>query len=346
MRFVDEVTVTVESGAGGNGCVAWRREPHVPRGGPAGGDGGRGGDVVLVADSSLHTLLDLRYAKHLRAVRGTHGGGANKTGAAGEDRVVRVPVGTVVRDLESSEEVADLAVAGQRVVAAVGGAGGRGNVHFKTSTHQAPAEATAGRPGQTRQLALELRLLADVGVVGLPNAGKSTLIRRLSHARPRVADYPFTTLVPNLGVVETDDGADGFVLADIPGLVAGAHTGVGLGHRFLRHIERTAVLLYLLDEDPDAERSAVASLATLQDELRCYDEALAARPALVALNKVDLPHVRAVSGAAAQAAQDAELPFLPISAATGEGLVPLVRALAAAVRRARHRSTEDEAASP
>ena len=334
MHFVDEVTVTVASGDGGRGCIAWRREAHVPRGGPAGGDGGRGGDVVLEASRSVHTLLDLRYRKYLRAGRGGHGGGQRKSGATGEDRVVPVPVGTVAWDVETGEQLADLTVPGQRAVVAPGGAGGRGNAAFVSPTCRAPAEAEPGGSGCTRRLRIELKLLADVGIVGLPNAGKSTLISRVSRARPRIADYPFTTLVPNLGVVSAGDRTP-FVVADIPGLVEGAHAGAGLGHRFLRHIERTAVLLFLVDHEPEAGRTAGAALSTLREELRRYDPALAARPALVGLNKLDLPWSRDGLGDLEAAADEAGFDCFAFSAVTGEGVERMLLALAGAVEAAR-----------
>jgi len=328
--FVDEVTLSVRSGDGGSGCVAWRREAHVPRGGPAGGDGGKGGDVVVLADRSVHTLLDLRYRKHVRAGRGGHGGGQQRFGATGEDARVPVPVGTVVHDADTHETLADLDREGAQAIVAPGGAGGRGNAAFVAPTRRAPDFAEPGGAGVRRRLRLELKLLADVGVVGLPNAGKSTLIARVSQARPRIADYPFTTLVPNLGVVRQGD-LPSFVMADIPGLIEGAHAGAGLGHRFLRHVERTAVLLYLLDHEPDAERLAPAALQTLRDELRRYDPALATRPAFVALNKTDLPWARQARPETEAAAAAAGLPFFPISAATGDGVPALTTALAAAV---------------
>jgi GTP-binding protein len=334
MHFVDEVTLTVISGAGGDGCVSWRKEAHVPRGGPAGGDGGPGGDVVLAANDNVHTLLDLRYRKLLKAKRGVNGQGQQKTGARGEDRVVVVPVGTLAHDHDTGELLGDLTASGERLVIAAGGHGGKGNARFRSATNRTPENSTEGGPAQTRTLRLELKLLADVGLVGLPNAGKSTLISRLSAAKPRVADYPFTTLVPNLGVVEVGNFST-FVMADVPGLIEGAHKGAGLGHRFLRHIERTGVLVYLVDHAPEQGRDAVESLATLRRELELYDETLTARLAVVVLNKLDLPDSRVESEAVARAAAELDLPFLCISAVTGEGLKDLVQELARQVDESR-----------
>ena len=244
--FIDQARIFVKGGDGGNGCVAFRREKYVAMGGPFGGDGGRGGSVIFEADQGLSTLMDFRYNKHFKAKRGQHGKGKNQHGAGGEDLLVRVPVGTIIRDDDTGEILADLTTHGQQCVVAHGGRGGRGNSRFASSTHKAPSMAENGEPGEERWIRLELKLLADVGLVGFPNAGKSTFISRVSAARPKIADYPFTTLVPNLGVVVTRD-KESFVIADIPGLIEGAHQGAGLGHDFLRHIERTRVLLFILD---------------------------------------------------------------------------------------------------
>jgi GTP-binding protein len=296
MMFVDRVTIEVFAGVGGSGAEAFRREKGVPRGGPAGGDGGRGGDVVLIADSNLSTLLDLSYKRHHRAERGQHGEGNNKTGRSGEDAVLRVPSGTIVRDQDSGEFIGELVVDGDRLVVARGGRGGRGNARFKTSTRQAPRHWEPGEEGESRRLELELKLIADVGLVGEPNAGKSTLLATVSAARPKVADYPFTTLTPNLGVVAVGDFRT-FVLADIPGIVEGAHEGKGLGHQFLRHIERTRTLALVVPldaEDPQAEYDR------LRTELREYSPVLAETPHCLVLSKADLvadgealPHVDA-----------------------------------------------------
>lgn len=340
MKFIDEITVRVESGAGGDGCVAWRREPYVPRGGPAGGNGGPGGNVVLVADEGRRTLLELRYKRHLRAKRGGAGGGKRKTGARGSSVVIQVPIGTIVTEVESGEILADLSQDGAQCVVATGGEGGRGNANFASSTRRAPDAATSGHPGETRELRLELKLLADVGVVGLPNAGKSTFISRVSNARPKIADYPFTTLVPNLGVVERSD-IDPFVLADIPGLVEGAHSGVGLGHRFLRHIERTSVLLYLLDHDPEVGCSAVEAFETLHNELLLYDRQLAERPGIIALNKMDLLHAPAVQDAVRAVAVEHGMEFFACSAVSGDQLDQLLRALGSLVTTSRADAAEE-----
>lgn len=289
--FIDEATLLAQAGKGGDGLVAFRREKFVPNGGPNGGDGGRGGDVVFVADSNLATLRDYRYKKELRAQNGAKGGGSDKTGAGGEDLVVRVPVGTVLYDAKAphdAEPLYDLSTDGERFVVAHGGRAGQGNARFATPTRQAPDFATKGKEGESVKIRLSLKLIADVGLVGLPNAGKSTLLRRLTRAKPRVADYPFTTLVPNLGVVENDEVR--FVVADIPGLIEGASEGAGLGDRFLRHIERTRVLVHLLDGAALLEegRDLLAEYDVIRGELTAYDPDLEQRREIVALNKMDL----------------------------------------------------------
>jgi GTP-binding protein len=330
--FVDEVRITVTSGDGGRGCVSFRREKFVPRGGPDGGDGGKGGDVVLVADRNLNTLLDYRYRREIRAERGAHGGGAGRTGAQGQDVELRVPVGTVVRDeAGDGTELADLSRPGERLVVARGGRGGRGNARFATPTRQAPDFATPGEPGETRVLRLTLKLLADVGLIGLPNAGKSTLLRRLSSARPRVASYPFTTLVPSLGVVEVDDRR--FVAADIPGLIEGASRGVGLGDRFLRHIERTRVLVHVLDAGAAAleDRDLLADYETVRGELGGYEPSLLERREVVALNKIDLLADRGLLDAPEAELRRRAGAVVRISGATGEGIGPLLGAVVAAL---------------
>jgi GTP-binding protein len=282
--LIDQAVILVRSGDGGNGCVSFRREKYVPRGGPDGGEGGRGGDVLLIADPQLTTLLDYQYKQQYSAGRGGHGQGQNKTGADGEDAVLRVPPGTVVKDADTGDVLGELLAPGDRLVTAAGGRGGRGNASFVTSTRQAPRDAEDGRPGAERRIELELKLIADVGLVGQPNAGKSTLLAAMSAARPKIADYPFTTLEPNLGVVKLSDGR-AMVMADIPGIIEGAHEGKGLGLKFLRHIERTRVLAYLIPvdiEDPQGEYEL------LKNELAEYSQELARKPHCIVISKIDL----------------------------------------------------------
>ena len=325
MAFVDEVRIEATAGSGGNGVTAFRREPFTPKGGPDGGDGGAGASVILRADHSVGTLLDLRDHPHVKADRGGHGEGSKRAGAAGTDRIVLVPVGTVVFD-EDDVLVADLAGPGQEFVAARGGRGGRGNARFATATRRAPAYSEKGEPGEVRKLRLELRLLADIGLVGFPNAGKSTLISRISAAKPKIADYPFTTLVPNLGVVER--ASMSFVVADIPGLVPGAHEGKGLGDRFLRHIRRAAVLVYLVDLAA-IDRDPAEDVAVLRTELVAFDEQLAARPFLVVASKVD------AAREVLDRVREAEPEVIPISAVTGAGIPELLDRFEEEVARAR-----------
>jgi len=323
MKFVDEAKIKVRAGDGGNGCVSFRREKYVPRGGPDGGNGGAGGDVVLEADPHKYTLLDVRYKPQYKARRGRHGKGSDMHGASADPLVIRVPCGTEVYDAESGDLLADLTGPGERFIAARGGRGGRGNASFKTSTNRAPRKAEEGRPGEERVLRLELKLLADVGLVGLPNAGKSTLISVMSAARPKVADYPFTTLAPNLGVARSFH-LD-FVVADLPGLIEGASRGAGLGHQFLRHIERTRLILHLVDcsrEDP------LSDLANINRELGSFDPALLERPQIVVITKADL-----AGGAANLANLKKEMEgeghdTMVVSAVTREGLEDLVEAAA------------------
>ena len=311
----DEAKIHVRSGDGGSGCVSFRREKYIPFGGPNGGNGGAGGDVFIVASRHLATLIDFKKRSHFRAERGGHGGSNNKQGARGKSLEVLVPIGTLVRDAETNEILADLTEDGQRVRVVEGGRGGRGNAAFATPTNQAPRLAENGEPGKSRWLRLELRLIADVGIVGLPNAGKSTLLAAVSAARPKIADYPFTTLEPNLGVAEVDQRT--FVLADIPGLIEGASRGAGLGHAFLRHIQRTRVLIHLLNglsEDP------LQDWRQINEELRLYDPSLPSKPQVVALNKMDVPEVRERWPQVRRAllAEGVEEP-MALSAATGEG---------------------------
>ena len=326
MQFVDEVTLEVIAGDGGNGAVAMRREAHRPLGGPAGGDGGNGGNIILRADQGLTTLLDLSYQRVLRAESGENGRGSDQYGKGRDEKTVRVPMGTQVFDAESGELLCDLDAHDQRFMAARGGRGGRGNMHFANADDRAPRYAEDGQPGQRRLLRLELKLLADVGIVGFPNAGKSTLISAISKARPKVADYPFTTLVPNLGVVSR--GLDrSFVVADIPGIIEGAAEGAGLGLRFLKHIERTRVLVHLITVDPDPERKPLKDHDVLRKELARFDGSLAERPSIVAMSKLDLPEAREALPALRRTLKRRGIELHAISAATGEGVDELLNAV-------------------
>ncbi|MGH7771517.1 MAG: GTPase ObgE [Candidatus Binatia bacterium] len=319
MKFVDEVRVKVKAGDGGRGCVSFRREKYVPRGGPNGGDGGDGGDVVVIADAQLTTLLDLRYQKQYRAGRGGHGRGKDQHGKRGENRVISVPVGTVVRNARTGEILADLKIPEDRIVVAAGGKGGKGNAHFVSSTNRSPRQAQPGLSGEEKELDVELRLLADVGIIGLPNAGKSTLIAAISAARPKIADYPFTTLVPNLGVVTYGEGKS-FVVADIPGLIEGAHRGEGLGHKFLKHVSRTTLLIHLFDASRVGEEDPLADLEVVNRELELFDPELAKKPQIVVANKIDLPEGRVRLQLLKKLRAPAFPQFYAISAVTGEGL--------------------------
>lgn len=324
--FIDEVKILVKAGDGGNGCLAFRREKFVPRGGPSGGDGGRGGDVVMVASNNHNTLLHFRFNPEHKAQRGRHGEGSNRSGREGHSIELPVPVGTVVYDDETGEMLHDFTTAGDRFVVARGGRGGRGNQHFATSTHQAPTEHEPGRPGDEKHLRMELKLLADAGLVGFPNAGKSTLISRISAARPKIADYPFTTLVPNLGVVSVDDRT--FVVADIPGLIEGAHRGAGLGVQFLRHIERTRLLVHLVDVSEATGRDPVQDFETVMAELASFNEDLARKPMLVVASKMDAAQEPQRIESLKRLAAERALPFLEISSVTGQGIEPLKHAMA------------------
>jgi GTP-binding protein len=325
--FIDRAKIHVQGGNGGNGVTAFRREKFVPRGGPSGGDGGRGGDVYLVADSSFNTLLHLRYNPRHVADRGLHGEGSNRSGHTGEDRIVMVPVGTQIFDSETGELLADLDHDGARWLAARGGRGGFGNAHFATSTNRAPRYHQDGGKGEERDLQLELKLLADVGLVGFPNAGKSTFISTVSAARPKIADYPFTTLEPNLGVVDLGDFRT-FVIADIPGLIEGAHTGAGLGDRFLRHVERTKLLLHLVDVSSMSGRETVADYLTVNHELASYNPDMAGRPQFVVATKMDALDEPDRLESLKRRVLDDGTPFFAISSATGEGVRELVNAMA------------------
>jgi GTPase len=326
--FIDRAKIHVQGGDGGNGVTAFRREKFVPRGGPSGGDGGRGGDVILVADASLNTLLHLRYNPRHVAQRGAHGEGSNRSGREGEDLVVRVPVGTQIFDATTGELLHDLNHDADRWLAARGGRGGFGNAHFTSSTNRAPRYHQSGSRGEERELQLELKLLADVGLVGFPNAGKSTFISTVSAARPKIADYPFTTLEPHLGVVDLGDFRT-FVIADIPGLIEGAHTGAGLGDRFLRHIERTKLLLHLVDVSSASGREAVSDYETVNRELASYNQDLATRPQFVVATKIDALDEPERLESLKQSALRDEKPFFAISSATGEGVRELLNAMAA-----------------
>lgn len=323
MKIVDITEITVSSGNGGNGAVAFRREAHVPNGGPSGGDGGRGGSVILEASENLHTLLDFRYQHHFKAEHGAAGSIKNRSGKKGQDLIIPVPVGTVVRDQELDKIVCDLAEKGERFVIAKGGRGGRGNAQFKTAVYQAPRFAEPGQTGITRQLVLELKSIADVGLVGMPNAGKSSLLSVISAARPKIADYPFTTLRPNLGVVRLPNG-DGFVVADIPGLIEGASAGIGLGHDFLRHVERTRLLLHLVDASAS---DPVANYRTIQQELQNYPAELENKPQLLVLNKTDLLDSEEIEIVTELFEAENSPPLLWISAATHNGLQELLYAI-------------------
>jgi len=324
--FVDEARITVKAGDGGNGCLAFRREKYVPRGGPSGGDGGRGGDITMVATIHRNTLLHFRFNPEYTAQRGRHGEGSNRTGHDGEAITIPVPVGTTVFDDETGEKLFDFTHDGQTWVVARGGRGGRGNARFATSTHQAPTEHEPGRPGDFRRLRLELKLLADVGLVGYPNAGKSTLISRISAARPKIADYPFTTLEPNLGVVELPDHRT-FVVADIPGLIEGAHEGKGLGIQFLRHIERTRVLVHLVDVS-DTGRDPVHDFEALMKELESFSEELPAKPMILVASKIDAAQHPERIESLRRLAKRRNLDFFQISSVTGAGIDSLKFALA------------------
>jgi GTPase len=329
--FVDEVDIHVEAGDGGRGCLAFRREKFVPRGGPSGGDGGHGGSVYVVASPHINTLINFRFHPEFSAERGQHGMGSNRTGHGGTDLELAVPIGTLVYEKTPGEAaplrlLADLAEEGQRVLVARGGRGGMGNARFATSTNRAPRKVQPGEPGEVKDLRLELKLLADVGLVGFPNAGKSTLIARISAARPKIADYPFTTLIPNLGVVRLKDDRS-FVVADVPGLIEGAHRGQGLGHQFLRHLERTKVLVHLVDVSGASGRNPVDDLNTVRRELELFQPTLAAKPQLVAANKMDALDDPGRVAALEKRASELKLPFFRISGASGAGVPDLVEAM-------------------
>jgi GTP-binding protein len=337
--FVDEAKISVKAGDGGNGCVAFRREKYVPRGGPSGGDGGHGGSIYLVANPNDNTLLRYRYNREFKGDRGRHGEGSNCTGHSGDDTILQVPVGTLAYDEQTGETIADLATPGQRVLIAHGGRGGRGNQHFAKPWHQAPREHEEGHPGEERKIRLELKLLADVGLVGFPNAGKSTLISVISAARPKIANYPFTTLEPNLGVVNADGGTGGhgtelgrtFVVADLPGLIEGAHEGAGLGIRFLKHVERTRLLVHLIDTSDTSVDDPVHSFNVIAGELNSFSESLSLKPLIVVATKLDATTDRTHLEELREFCGEHNLECHAISAATGDGVKELVRAIADAL---------------
>jgi len=350
--FVDEAKILVKAGNGGNGCIAFRREKYVPRGGPSGGDGGHGGSIYLEANPNDNTLLRYRYNREFKADRGRHGEGSNCTGHSGADMILLVPVGTLAYDAQTGETIADLAVPGQRVLIAQGGRGGRGNQNFAKPWHQAPREHEDGFPGEERHLRLELKLLADVGLVGFPNAGKSTLISVISAARPKIANYPFTTLEPNLGVVNADGGTGGhgtelgrtFVVADLPGLIEGAHLGAGLGIRFLRHVERTRLIVHLIDTSDSNVDDPVHSFQVINGELEAFSASLVEKPMLVVATKLDATTDRARLEALQDFCNKRNLEFHSISAVAGDGVKDLVRSIADAldkIPRPAHETTLD-----
>ena len=343
--FIDEAKIRVKAGDGGNGCMAFRREKFVPKGGPSGGDGGHGGDILMESSLSHNTLIHFRFNPEHKSQRGGHGLGSNCSGYAGEHLTLKVPVGTILYDEDTGETIHDFATAGERLVIARGGRGGRGNQHFATSTHQAPREHELGRAGEERHYRLELRLLADAGLVGYPNVGKSTLISRLSAAKPKIADYAFTTLEPNLGVVSVGDWPheQSFTIADLPGLIEGAHSGAGLGIQFLRHIERTSVVVHLVDvSDASGRPDPLADFKVITGELKSFDPALALRPTVLVATKIDVANPEKLKKLKAMARRR-KLPFYEISAVTGAGIEPLKYAIAEAVATHRPLSLDEPA---
>ena len=337
-QFIDRAKIFVQGGHGGNGCVAFRREKFVPKGGPSGGDGGKGGDVVLVADRNVHTLLDFKYKRHYKAERGRHGEGNKRSGKSGEDLEIKVPVGTVVRDAETGEILGDLTEHGQRLIVAKGGRGGRGNAAFATPTRRAPDFAEPGQPGEERWIELELKLLADVGLVGFPNAGKPTFLSRISKAKPEIADYPFTTLRPILGVTRVGDYS--FVVADIPGLIEGAHKGKGLGHEFLRHVERTKLLLHLIDlTNPEMEPEE--AFEKINRELELYSPELAKKPQIVVGTKIDALTDRSKVERLKRYFEEKGYPFFAVSAVSGQGMEELLNFVARKLKELEREDAEE-----
>lgn len=332
MKFVDEVRIRVKAGDGGNGCLSFRRERFIPRGGPDGGDGGKGGDVILQSDSRLVTLLDLTYPQKFCAKNGSHGKGKDQTGRDGEDLIIRVPVGTIVHDELTGELLQDLLFDGQRFVVAKGGRGGRGNARFATPTNRAPRHAEKGQKGEERILRLELKILADAGLIGLPNVGKSTLLSKISSARPKIGDYPFTTLSPNLGVILRGEELP-IVVADIPGLIEGASKGAGLGFAFLKHLERTRLLIHILDISENPSHNPLDDFNALNSELKAYNPLLGEKPQIVALNKIDIPSVREEIGKIKELFERIGYRIYPISGKTGEGVDELIESLSLRLKR-------------
>jgi GTPase len=344
--FIDEATIRVKAGDGGNGCMAFRREKFVPRGGPSGGDGGKGGDVIMESSERHNTLVHFRFNPEYKAQRGRHGEGSNKTGREGQDVLLKVPVGTIMYDADTGEKVHDFSRPDERIVIACGGRGGRGNARFATSTHQAPREHEDGHPGEERTFRLELKLLADVGLVGYPNAGKSTLISRISAARPKIADYPFTTLQPNLGVVAVGKSPEekSFVVADIPGLIEGAHTGAGLGTQFLRHIERTRLLVHLVDvSDSNGRPDPVKDVEVIMGELESFGAKLEEKPMILVASKTDIANKEKLAKLKRYAKKQG-IDLFPISAVTGKGIEELKYAMAEKVEEARSEAVGDQVA--
>jgi GTP-binding protein len=332
MKFIDEAKIFIQAGHGGRGCVSFRREKYVPRGGPDGGDGGKGGDIIFHASHNLATLLDFRYRPRHEAPSGASGEGNNRTGRSGEDIEIAVPVGTVFKNAATMEILADLTHDGERFIAAKGGIGGKGNAHFTSSTNRAPRFAQDGMPGEERCIILELKLLADVGIIGRPNVGKSTFISRVSAARPKIADYPFTTLIPNLGVVSYGQN-QGFVIADIPGLITGAHTGAGMGVQFLKHVERTSVLLHILDISEEDYQGAWELYESINRELGLFNASLMNKPQIVAINKTDLPITRERMKKDIDIFREKGIEVSAFSAVTGEGLDGILRRLTEQLKR-------------
>ena len=323
MRFIDEARIRVIGGNGGRGCISFRREKFVPRGGPDGGDGGRGGDIILVADEGLESLIDFRYKRYYKAKSGAHGKGKNQQGKDGADLIIPVPLGTLIRDETTDELLKDLNSPGERLVVAHGGLGGRGNASFVSSTRQTPRYAQKGQKGEEQWIKLELKLLADVGIIGLPNSGKSTLVSKISAAKPKIADYPFTTLNPCLGVVRYSEDK-GFIVADIPGLIEGAHQGSGLGTTFLRHIERTRVLIHLIDGSNAPPLNPAKAFKIINNELKLHNPSLADKPQVIAINKMDLPESQNTYQKLKEFLKDLHLEIFPISAVTGRGIKSLI----------------------